>query len=322
MFLQSDLYNKDLKKVLSLIHDLTKDRAYLIPIIADYIISSGGKRLRPFLHLAIASILGEITENNIKLAASVELIHTATLLHDDVVDESDLRRGLPTANTKWGNKPSILVGDFLFSLAFQLMSQTGNAKVLECLSQGSSVIAEGEVLQLKSIANLEVNHDDYIRLISAKTAELFAVSSKSAGILHNLPEEELDNLYKIGLYFGIAFQIMDDLLDYFSETKAIGKNIGDDFMEAKVTLPVIIAYERATNEEKQFWQKCFIDNHKTNDDLAKAVILMSKNNVYQACYQVAEEYLNKAKECLNNLAKNLDKTLIYSILDYSITRKN
>src|ERR1700744_5402822 len=238
-----------------LIHTRMTSGVALIPDLARHLIESGGKRLRPMLTVA-AGLAGSYRGSaHIKLAAAVEFIHTATLLHDDVVDESALRRGKVSANLVWGNKPSVLVGDFLFSRAFQLMVETGNLTVLNILSGASAVIAEGEVMQLNSASNLAVTEDHYMRVVSAKTAALFAAAAEGGAVLAGRDEAFVRGFEAYGDNLGIAFQLVDDALDYSGRQALMGKSVGNDFREAKMTLPIILAHARADGEAKSFWKR-------------------------------------------------------------------
>ena len=253
------------------IHERLSSAVALIPDLSLHLIDSGGKRLRPLLTLAAAKLCGYTGDAHVKLAAAVEFIHTATLLHDDVVDASSLRRGKVAANVVWGNKPSILVGDFLFSRAFQLMVETGNISVLDILAGASAVIAEGEVLQLKSANNLAVSQAEYMRVVTAKTAALFAASAEAGATLAEAALEAVEGLRAYGHNLGIAFQLVDDALDYSGREKQMGKSVGDDFREQKVTLPVIFAYNRADDEGRGFWERTIQAGTQHQVDLSRAI---------------------------------------------------
>jgi len=250
----SDLVGQDLTRVNKVVLRRLESRVALIPQLAGHIIASGGKRLRPMLTLATARMCGYEGDRHINLAATVEFIHTATLLHDDVVDESDLRRGKATANSVWGNDASVLVGDFLFSRAFQLMVDDGDLRVLEILSGASAVIAEGEVLQLMTTNDTETTEDAYLRVISAKTAALFAAACQIGAVVCERPRAEEEALLSFGRNLGIAFQLVDDALDYSARQMTLGKTVGDDFREGKMSLPVILAFARGSESERAFWR--------------------------------------------------------------------
>src|SRR3954463_4325578 len=251
----SALVADDLECVNRLIIERMHSPVALIPQLAGHIVAAGGKRLRPMLTLGASRVCGYRGERHHNPAAWVEFIHTAPLLHDDVVDESALRRGLATANSVWGNKPSVLVGDFLFSRAFKLMVEDGSLKVLDILSSASAVIAEGEVHQLVTSNDLDTTEDDYLAVIRAKTAELFAAAARIGAVVADRPQAEEDALGRFGLNLGISFQLIDDALDYAASQAALGKTVGDDFREGKITLPVILAFRRGSAEERQFWRR-------------------------------------------------------------------
>ena len=253
----------------------------LIPQLAGHLIASGGKRLRPMLTLASARMLGYEGKRHIKLAACVEFIHTATLLHDDVVDESKLRRGQETANEIWGNQPSVLVGDFLFSRSFELMVEDGSLKVLKILSRASSIIAEGEVLQLTTANDTSTTEDVYLDVIAAKTAALFAAACEISGVVAEQGERVETALSTYGKYLGIAFQIVDDVLDYSAKQATLGKTVGDDFREGKITLPIILAFHRGDDSERDFWNRTMADLDQKDGDLEHAMALMNKHSALE-----------------------------------------
>ena len=255
----SRLLGSDLEHVNRLIVDRMQSPVALIPQLAGHIVASGGKRLRPMLTLGCARLCGYRGTRHVALAAAVEFIHTATLLHDDVVDASDLRRGRDTANAVWGNQPAILVGDFLFSRSFELMVADGSLRILEILSRASSVIAEGEVLQLMTQNNLQTTEASYLEVIRAKTAELFAAASRIGAVVAERPHEEEMALDRFGRDLGIAFQLVDDMLDFSARQTELGKSIGDDFRDGKVTLPILLAFARGDEEERAFWRRTLED---------------------------------------------------------------
>lgn len=316
------LVKKDLALMDNIINGrlLTKDK--LIQDITYHIINSGGKRLRPVLTILSAKLFDHNSNNrHINLAAAVEFIHTATLLHDDVVDHSKLRRGLPTANKHWGNKESILVGDFLLSQAFLLMSEDNDSKVIQILSKAAAVIAEGEVRQLTSIANLNLDIENYFQIISAKTAELFAASCQVGACIATDNTEIRTSMYEFGLNLGMAFQIIDDVLDYVANQNTLGKNIGDDFKEGKVTLPLIIAYLDSGKEEKLFWQRTIHDKKQREEDFAYVLSIFDKYQVIDKCMQIAKEFASKAKKYLDIAPNNDVRDSLITILDFSVSRK-
>ena len=273
------LLKGDLARVNRLIVDRMHSPVALIPQLAGHIVAAGGKRLRPMLTLATSRLCGYVGERHVALAAAVEFIHTATLLHDDVVDSSNLRRGLATANAVWGNKPSVLVGDFLFSRAFELMVEDGSLRVLKILSRASAVIAEGEVLQLMTSNDMTTDEDAYLRVISDKTAELFAAACRIGAVLGERSDEEEAVLDTFGRNLGVAFQLIDDMLDYSARETELGKSIGDDFRDGKITLPVVLAYRAGNETERAFWRRTLEDQDQHDGDLARAIELMNRHGL-------------------------------------------
>lgn len=283
----------------AVILDRMQSEIPLIPALAGHLISGGGKRLRPMLTLAGAELVGYGGTRQHKLAASVEFIHTATLLHDDVVDGSDLRRGKAAANIIFGNPATVLVGDFLFSRAFELMVEDGSLKVLKILSNASAVIAEGEVDQLTAQRRIETSEARYLQIIRAKTAALFAAATRIAAVVAECNEEQEKALDEYGRNLGVAFQLVDDAIDYDSDAAAMGKTRGDDFREGKMTLPVILAYARGTAEERAFW-KSAIGGHRTADaDLAEAIRLIAKYDAVDATRERARHFAQRAIDAIS-----------------------
>lgn len=314
------LVKSDLEKVDELIYSLIVNKISLIPQISEHTISSGGKRLRPVLTLASSKLCGYKGNAHIDLAACVEFIHTATLLHDDVVDKSDLRRGEQTANSLWGNKESILVGDYLLGKSFDLMSAAESLEIYKILSNAAVIISEGEVLQLSASGNIENGKDKYFEIIAAKTAELFAAAAQVGAVLADKTEEEVKSVRDYGFNLGIAFQIVDDLLDYFSNNKDIGKSIGNDLKEQKVTLPVIHAYEKANSEEKLFWERCINEGKQSLSDIELAINYMKSHNIYDSVMDKALEYSDMAKKSLDIFEESEYKTALIDIADFSVSR--
>ena len=272
----TNLVADDLRDVNELIIRYMDSPVVLIPQLASHLVAAGGKRLRPVLTLASAKMCGYADGNrHIALAACVEFIHTATLLHDDVVDESGLRRGLASANAVFGNKASVLVGDFLFSRSFELMVEDGSLDVLRILSHASSVIAEGEVLQLITSNDTETSETAYLDVIRAKTAQLFAAACRIGAVVADRPRVEEEALETYGMNLGIAFQLIDDVLDFSAEQAKLGKTVGDDFREGKITLPIILAFRRGDNEERAFWRRTLESLEQTENDLTRALDLMT-----------------------------------------------
>lgn len=308
---------------LGAVEEILKDRAAspvkMIPDLSGYIVAAGGKRLRPMITLAAARAVGAANPATHALAAAVEFIHTATLLHDDVVDESDLRRGKPSAKTVWGNTASILVGDFLFARAFTLMVDTGSMEILDILSNASTVIAEGEVRQLAALGQTDIPTEEYIAICEAKTAALFEAAARS-GALSVGGDEYADVLAAYGKNLGLAFQIVDDALDYGGTTSLIGKSVGDDFREGKLTLPVIIARRRGTDEDREFWDRAMIPAEQTEGDLARAIRLIRSTGAAEATAQEAVAYADLAKAALQGLPESDYRTALTGLADFCVSR--
>ncbi|HEX2753581.1 MAG TPA: polyprenyl synthetase family protein [Alphaproteobacteria bacterium] len=292
----------------------------LIPQLAGHLIAGGGKRIRPLLTLASAALFGYSGTRQHKLAACVEFIHTATLLHDDVVDESDQRRGKASANSVFGNEAAVLVGDFLFSRSFQLMVEDGSLEVLRILSNASAVIAEGEVMQLTTANNLETTEEQYLKVIGAKTAELFAAACEVGAIVADRPAGECAAMRDYGMYLGIAFQISDDVLDYAAAEERLGKSVGDDFREGKMTLPVLKALSKATPTEKQFWQRTMGDLDQTDEDLAEAQTLLKKYKTLPESLAAARDFAAKGKKCLDKLPGHPLRQDMAELIDFAVER--
>jgi octaprenyl-diphosphate synthase len=311
----------DLKACNALIIDRMQSPVELIPQLAGYIIAAGGKRLRPVLTLASARLCGYGGDRHQALAACVEFIHTATLLHDDVVDESDLRRGLASANAVFGNKASVLVGDFLFSRAFQLMVEDGSLDVLRILSHASAVIAEGEVLQLTTSNDTGTSEQAYLDVIRSKTAELFAAACQIGAVVADRPSVEEDALFAYGLNLGIAFQLVDDVLDYSALQARLGKTVGDDFREGKITLPVILAYRRGSDEERVFWNRALEEMEQGEGDLDKAIGLMNQHGALRDTVERARHYGAIARDALGIFPDSEEKTALLDVIDFVIDRE-
>jgi octaprenyl-diphosphate synthase len=283
----------------AIILDRMQSEIPLIPALAGHLIAGGGKRMRPMLTLAGADLVGYNGTRHHKLAAAVEFIHTATLLHDDVVDGSEQRRGKETANLVFGNPATVLVGDFLFSRAFELMVEDGSLKVLKILSSASAIIAQGEVDQLTAQRRIETSEERYLHIIGAKTAALFAAASRIAAVVAERPEAEERALDDYGRNLGIAFQLVDDAIDYDTGTAEMGKDRGDDFREGKMTLPVIFAYARGTAEERRFWQEAIAGFRTEDEDLAHAVELIRRHGAVQATRERARHFAERACDALS-----------------------
>jgi octaprenyl-diphosphate synthase len=292
------LVASDMAAVDRLIHERLGSAVPLIPDLARHLVDSGGKRLRPLLTIAAARLAGYRDNAHIRLAAAVEFIHTATLLHDDVVDVSALRRGKIAANVVWGNKSSVLVGDYLFSRAFQLMVEAGDVGVLDVLANASAVIAEGEVLQLRAANNLATTREDYLRVITAKTAALFAAAAEAGALIADAPHELVTAMRDFGHDLGVAFQLIDDTLDYSGRQAQMGKSVGDDFREAKVTLPVIVAFARADDAARQFWRRTIEDGAQHEGDLKRAIALVEESGGLDETRALAQHYADQAMTAL------------------------
>ena len=273
----SKLVATDMDRVNAVILSRTGSEVTMIPEVANHLIASGGKRLRPMLTIAMAQLAGYTGEGHVKLAAAVEFMHTATLLHDDVVDESDMRRGKLAARMLWGNEASVLVGDFLLGQAFKMMVEVGSLRALEILSSAAAVIAEGEVMQLSAAKNTATTEDEYLAVIRAKTAELFAAACEVGPAVASRPKAEQAACRSFGMNLGIAFQLVDDALDYGGAAQKLGKNVGDDFREGKITLPVVLAFRRGSDEERKFWRRTLEQGEASEADLDHAIGLMIKH---------------------------------------------
>ncbi|WP_425043228.1 polyprenyl synthetase family protein [Primorskyibacter sp. S87] len=320
----AELLTDDMAAVNTLIRTrMTSEHAPRIPEVTAHLVEAGGKRLRPMLTLAAARMCGyESGQNHVRLAATVEFIHTATLLHDDVVDESGQRRGRPTANLLWDNKSSVLVGDYLFSRSFQLMVETGSLRVLDILANASATIAEGEVLQMTAAQDLATDESVYLQVVRGKTAALFSAATQVGGVIAGVPEPQEKALFDYGDCLGIAFQIADDLLDYQGDSQATGKNVGDDFRERKLTLPVIKAIAQATPEERGFWQRTIEKGRQEDGDLTEALRLMDKYGTLEATRTDALGWATKAKAALSTLPDHHIRDLLTELADYVVSRLN
>ncbi|MEM6657620.1 MAG: polyprenyl synthetase family protein [Pseudomonadota bacterium] len=319
----AEILNDEMASVNALIRTrMASEHAPRIPEVTTHLVEAGGKRLRPMLTLATARMFGYQGDHHLRLAATVEFIHTATLLHDDVVDESSQRRGRPTANLLWDNKSSVLVGDYLFSRSFQLMVETGSLRVLDILSNASATIAEGEVLQMTAATDLATDESIYLQVVRGKTAALFSAATEVGGVIAGASDTQVRALFDYGDALGIAFQIADDLLDYQGDSKATGKNVGDDFRERKLTLPVIKAVAQATPDERAFWQRTIEKGRQQEGDLDHALGLMNKYQTLEATRQDALGWASKAKASLDVLPDHEIRTLLHDLADYVVSRLN
>ena len=292
----------------------------LIPQLAAHIVAAGGKRLRPLLTLASARMCGYAGDRHVALAACVEFIHTATLLHDDVVDESVLRRGLASANAVFGNKASVLVGDFLFARAFQLMVSDGSLRVLEILSGAAATIAEGEVLQLQTQNDLSTSEAQYLDVIRGKTAALFAAACQVGAVVAARPMEDEKALADYGTNLGMAFQLVDDALDYAADEALLGKTVGDDFREGKITLPVLAAYGAGNEEQREFWRRTIEVSDQDDADLDHAMRLISQTGAIKATLARAAVFASDAKQALSRFPDTAFRRSLFAVADYTVSR--
>ena len=314
------LVTADLNHVNAVILERMQSEVALIPELAGHLIAGGGKRMRPMLTLASAQLLDYSGARHHKLAAAVEFIHTATLLHDDVVDGSGLRRGRRTANIIWGNPASVLVGDFLFSRAFELMVEDGSLKVLKILARASSIIAEGEVNQLTAQRRVETGEEVYLDIIAAKTAALFAAACRIAAVVAERGEGEEQALDSYGRNLGVAFQLVDDAIDYASDAETMGKGVGDDFRDGKVTLPVILAYARGNEAERRFWREAMAGDRASDDDLAEAIRLLRGSGALDDTIERARLFGQRAIDALGPFAAGRAKSALIEAVEFAISR--
>lgn len=310
----------DMARVDALIHDNMQSPVGMIPDLAAHLVDAGGKRLRPMITIATSNLLGYSGDNHIRLACAVEFIHSATLLHDDIVDGSALRRGKPAANRLWGNSASVLVGDFLFARSFTLMVDTGHLPVLDILSRASSVIAEGEVHQLAQVGNLDLSRDDYLSIIEAKTAELFAAAARVSAVVAGAGEAAELALDRFGRSLGLAFQLVDDALDYSGDAANLGKRTGDDFREGKLTLPVLLAIDRAEAESRTWWESVLRKDERSDAELDRAKVLMRETGALRDTILLAREHAETAKRALASFPAGDLRTCLSDLCDYVVER--
>lgn len=314
------LVASDMAQVNQVILDRMQSEIPLIPALAGHLIAGGGKRMRPMLTLACARLLDYAGTRHHKLAASVEFIHTATLLHDDVVDGSDLRRGKRTANMIWGNPATVLVGDFLFSRSFELMVEDGSLKVLRILSHASAVIAEGEVNQLTAQHQVGLGEERYLNIISSKTAALFAAACRIAAVIAERDETVEEALDDYGRNLGIAFQLVDDAIDYASDEETMGKGVGDDFRDGKMTLPVILAYARGSEADRSFWKDAVEGRRVSDADLAHATALLRATDAIDDTIERARHFGQRAVDALGPFARGTAKSALIEAVEFAIAR--
>jgi octaprenyl-diphosphate synthase len=316
----SGLAAPDLERVNQVILSRTGSDVAMIPEVANHLISSGGKRLRPMLTLAMAGLCGYRGEGHVKLAASVEFMHTATLLHDDVVDQSDMRRGKAAARMLWGNEASVLVGDFLLGQAFRMMVEVGSLPCLDVLSTAATVIAEGEVMQLAAAKNMQTSEDEYLDVIRAKTAALFAAACEVGPILASRPKAEIAACRSYGSNLGIAFQLIDDALDYGGTSAKLGKNVGDDFREGKITLPVVLSFRRGSEAERDFWRRTLERSEIEDGDLETALATMRRHRALEDTIERARHYGAMARDALELFPASPWKKALLEAVDFCISR--
>ena len=310
----------DMSRVNAAILARTGSDVAMIPEVANHLISSGGKRLRPMLTLATAGLCGYRGDGHIKLAASVEFMHTATLLHDDVVDQSDLRRGKLAARMLWGNEASVLVGDFLLGQAFRMMVEVGSLHCLDVLSCAAVVIAEGEVMQLSAAKDTQTTEDAYLAVIRAKTAALFAAACEVGPILAERPKADIAACRAYGMNLGVAFQLVDDALDYGGSSAKLGKNVGDDFREGKITLPVVLAVRRGSDEERLFWRRTLEQGEIAEGDLETALATMRRHGALEDTIARARHYGAMARDALALFPKSPWKQALLDVVDFCVSR--
>ena len=318
----ADLVSADMTRVNAAILARTGSQVTMIPEVANHLISSGGKRMRPMLTLAMAQLVGYGGDGHIKLAAAVEFMHTATLLHDDVVDESDMRRGKLAARMVWGNEASVLVGDFLLGQAFRMMVEVGSLHALDILSTAAAVIAEGEVMQLAAAKNTATNEDEYLAVVRGKTAELFAAACEVGPALANRPKAEQAACRSYGMNLGIAFQLIDDALDYGGASTKLGKNVGDDFREGKITLPVLLAFRRGSDSERAFWNRTLQKGEIAEGDLDIAIANLAKHRALEDTIARARHYAGIAKDALALAPQSPVKAALLEAVDFCIARSH
>ena len=317
--LSSKLVDNELKKVNIFITNSIKSEVPLIPLLSDHLLKSGGKRIRPIITILTSKLFNYNYGNrHIKLASCIELIHMASLLHDDVIDESTLRRGKKSANIIWGNKASILVGDYLFSKAFQILVEDNDPIVLKTLAEVSKALAQGEVMQLGMVNNLDISREKYFKVIEDKTAKLFSAAAIVGGIVSDVSDSIISKLKDFGQFMGTSFQILDDSLDYDLSATSSGKKIGTDFKEGKVTLPVLLALEKATHKEKEFWIRTMEKLEQNEHDFEYAIELLEKHNCLIESKMIAASLSKKAEIIINELPQNIFRDALLNLVSHNI----
>lgn len=317
-----DIVAADMEAINGIILDKAVSDVELIPQLAHHLIDSGGKRLRPMLALAASKLCDYPGKGHIRVASAIEFMHTATLLHDDVVDESGLRRGKKTARILWGNQASVLVGDFLLGQAFRMLVDVGSLSVLKILSNAAAVIAEGEVMQLAAANNTATTEDEYLAIINAKTAALFSAAAEVGAAIANRPAAEQTALKAYGRNLGLAFQLVDDALDYSGDSSNLGKAVGDDFREGKITLPVILSFRRGSEEERRFWTRTIAEGNITDGDLERAVALMKQHKAIEATLERARSYGVVARDALAIFPDRAEKRAMQDVIEFCVHRSH
>ncbi len=315
-----DLVAEDMEAINRIILDKAVSDVEMIPELAHHLIDSGGKRLRPMIALAAAKLCAYQGSGHIRTAAAVEFMHTATLLHDDVVDESGTRRGKKTARMIWGNQASVLVGDFLLGQAFKMFVDVGSMTVLRIMSNAAATIAEGEVMQLAAAKNTSTTEDDYLAIINAKTAALFSSAAEAGAALAQRPAEEQSALRSYGKNLGLAFQLVDDALDYSGDSQRLGKSVGDDFREGKITLPLILSFRRGSTDERQFWNRTVAQGDIQDGDLDNAIALMKRHKAIEATFERARSYGSIARDALAIFPDSREKHALEQVIAFCISR--
>ncbi len=315
-----EIVREDMDAINRIILDKAVSDVELIPELAHHLIDSGGKRLRPMLAIASSKLCGYPGQGHIRTAAAIEFMHTATLLHDDVVDESSFRRGKKAARILWGNQASVLVGDFLLGQAFRMLVDVGSLPVLKILSNAAAVIAEGEVMQLAAAKNTSTTEDEYLAIINAKTAALFSAAAECGAAITNRPAAEQAALKSYGKNLGIAFQLVDDALDYSGDSASLGKAVGDDFREGKITLPLILSYRRGSDTEREFWRRTIVEGNVTDADLDQAISLMKKHKAIEATLERARSYGAIARDAMAIFPDRAEKRAMEDVISFCIAR--
>ena len=315
-----DLVHEDMLAINRIILDKAVSDVELIPELTHHLVNSGGKRLRPMLAIASSKLCGYSGQGHVRTAAAIEFMHTATLLHDDVVDESDTRRGRKTARLIWGNQATVLVGDFLLGQAFRMLVDVGSLPVLRILSNAAATIAEGEVMQLAAAKNTSTTEDAYLAIIDAKTAALFSAAAEVGGAISNRPADEQAALRSYGRNLGLAFQLVDDALDYSGDSARLGKSVGDDFREGKITLPVILSFRRGNDRDREFWNRTIVEGKIDDGDLEHAIGLMKEHKTIETTLDRARSYGSIARDALAIFPKSHERKAMQDVIDFCIAR--